>query len=988
MMSIGSFASRIFGSSNDRKVKALRPRVAEINALEPELEKLSDDELKDRTRQFREQIANGADLDSLLVPAFATVREAAKRTLGQRHFDVQLMGGMVLHSGKIAEMKTGEGKTLVATLAVYLNALASNGVHVVTVNDYLARRDSEWMGQVYKFLGLTVGCIVHGLDDEERREQYACDVTYGTNNELGFDYLRDNMKMSRAEMVQLGNRGNDAPGHFFAIVDEVDSILIDEARTPLIISGPIEDKADLYQSIDAQMKVLVDAHDKLVREIELDLAKQNGGTVDKEVLKEALKEKGYYELDEKQRSVSLSEPGNQRMEEVLQGLGLLKGTLYDIDNVTIVHHLNQALKAHALFRRDRDYIVRNGEVVIIDEFTGRMMPGRRYSEGLHQALEAKEHVAIQPENQTLAQITFQNYFRLYKKLAGMTGTALTEADEFMDIYGLDVIEVPTNMPVGRLDEDDEIYRTAKEKWEAIIAEIERAKQRKQPVLVGTVSIEKSELLSEMLKEKGVEHQVLNARYHELEATIIAQAGVPGSVTIATNMAGRGTDIKLGGNAEYRVKDWIAEQQKIGKTPDENEIHKQQLEIDAEINAAKEVVKAASETVEILPAKGKRAAKTVEKPGGLYVIATERHESRRIDNQLRGRSGRQGDPGRSKFDLSLEDDLMRIFGSERMDTVLKTLGLQEGEAIIHPWMNKSLEMAQKKVEARNFDIRKQILKYDDVMNDQRKVIFDQRVDIMAQDDVSETVKDMRQEVIDELVKRHIPEQAYAEQWNSEGLQQEINGIFGLDLPIKDWAAEEGIADQEIKERITQAADEKAARKAVEIGTDNWRQLEKAVLLHTLDHLWREHIVTLEHLRQVIGFRAYGQREPLNEYKSEAFTLFELLLAKLREATTGQLMHLELAPMEEQSVMQPVELPPMQAHHIDPTTGLDEMAMADAALAAEQGIGLAPDKRAPMQTRKANGGADPSNPATWGKVSRNAVCPCGSGKKYKHCHGRHE
>ncbi len=985
MMSIGSLASRIFGSSNERKVKSIRPQVAEINALEPELEKLSDDELRDRTRQFREQIAAGASLDSLLVPAFATVREAAKRTLGQRHFDVQMMGGMVLHHGKIAEMKTGEGKTLVATLPVYLNALAGNGVHVVTVNDYLASRDSEWMGQVYRFLGLSVGCIVHGIDDDDRKAQYDCDVTYGTNNELGFDYLRDNMKMSRDEMVQFGNRGKDAVGHFFAIVDEVDSILIDEARTPLIISGPIEDKADLYQAVDAQMKVLMDAHDQIVRDLEREMVKGNGGTVDKEAHKEALKERGYYELDEKQRTVALSEAGNARMEEILTSQGMLKGTLYDVDNVTIVHHINQALKAHSLFRRDRDYIVKEGEVVIIDEFTGRMMPGRRYSEGLHQALEAKEHVSIQPENQTLAQITFQNYFRLYKKLAGMTGTALTEADEFMDIYGLDMIEVPTNVAVGRLDEDDEIYRTANEKWNAIIGEIERAQERKQPVLVGTVSIEKSEHLSELLKKKGVSHQVLNARYHEQEAKIIAQAGVPGSVTIATNMAGRGTDIQLGGNVEYRLKDWIREREEQGETPSERETAKIHSEIQAEVERNKVLVKAARETVEIEPAKGKRPAKLVEKPGGLYVIATERHESRRIDNQLRGRSGRQGDPGRTKFYLSLEDDLMRIFGSERMDTVLRTLGLQEGEAIIHPWMNKSLEMAQKKVEARNFDIRKQILKYDDVMNDQRKVIFDQRVDIMAQDDVSETVEDMRHGLIDELVKRHIPEQAYAEQWNTDGLKEEVQQIFGLDLAIKEWAAEEGIADQEIKERITKAADEKAAKKTVDIGTENWRQLEKAVLLHTLDHLWREHIVTLEHLRQVIGFRAYGQREPLNEYKSEAFGLFEGLLAKLREATTGQLMNLELSEPEEHDLLQPVELPPMQAHHIDPLTSLDEMALADAALAAEQGLGSPNVRLAPMQSRKSSDNVDPKDPSTWGKVSRNAACPCGSGKKFKHCHG---
>ena len=981
--SIGSFASKVFGSSNERKVRRYLPLVDKINALEPELARLSDEQLRARTPQFRKQLAEGADLDDLLVPAFATVREAAKRTLKQRHFDVQLIGGMVLHSGKIAEMKTGEGKTLVATLPVYLNALTERGVHVVTVNDYLAKRDSEWMGQIYRFLGLTVGCIVHGLDDDQRRLEYACDVTYGTNNELGFDYLRDNMKMTRDEMVQFGGRPIERAGHFYAIVDEVDSILIDEARTPLIISGPVEDKADLYQAIDAQMVLLAAEHAK----IEAAIRKE-----EPEDLKEEIKTRGLYELDEKQKSVALTELGNSQMEEALEKLGLLKGSLYDVDNVTVVHHVNQALKAHALFRKDRDYIVRQDQVVIIDEFTGRMMPGRRYSEGLHQAIEAKEHVEIQPENVTLAQITFQNYFRLYKKLAGMTGTALTEQSEFLDIYGLDVIEVPTNLPVARLDEDDEIYRTAKEKWEAIIAEIERAAERKQPVLVGTVSIEKSELLSEMLKKKGIKHQVLNARYHEQEAMIIAQAGVPGTVTIATNMAGRGTDIQLGGNVEYRLKDWIREREEKQNPPSDAEIDKQRGVIEAEILQSRDLVKAASETVEIEPAKGKRAAKTVEKPGGLYVIATERHESRRIDNQLRGRSGRQGDPGRTKFYLSLEDDLMRIFGSERMDTILKTLGLQQGEAIIHPWMNKSLEMAQKKVEARNFDIRKQILKYDDVMNDQRKVIFEQRIDIMSQEDVSETISDMRREVIDDLVKRHIPENAYAEQWNADGLKTDFSEVFGLDLAVPAWAAEEGIADQEIKERLNRAADEKAAKKAVDVGPENWRQLEKAVLLHTLDHLWREHIVALDHLRQVIGFRAYGQRDPLNEYKSEAFMLFEHLLGKLREATTTQLMHLELAqPEEQRQILQPVELPPMVAHHVDASTGLDELAMADAAIAAAaNGISStkATERRAPAQSRKADSSVDPKDPSTWGKVSRNAACPCGSGKKYKHCHGRHE
>jgi preprotein translocase subunit SecA len=1007
--SFGTFASKIFGSSNERRVRSYRSRVEAINALEPELEKLSDAELRARTQTFREQHRAGTSLDDLLVPAFATVREAAKRTLGQRHFDVQLIGGMVLHEGNIAEMKTGEGKTLVATLAVYLNAIADAGVHVVTVNDYLAKRDAEWMGQVYRFLGLTVDTIVHGLDDEQRKKAYAADVTYATNNELGFDYLRDNMKLRKDEMVQRG--------HAFAIVDEVDSILIDEARTPLIISGPLEDRADLYVSVDGLVKDLVAEHDRIEAELSKSLSKDE--------VKEELKTQGLLELDEKQRQVSLNEAGNERMEQMLAEAKLLTGSLYDIENVSLVHHVNQALKAHKLFQRDKDYIVKAGEVIIIDEFTGRMMPGRRYSEGLHQALEAKEHVEIQPENQTLASITFQNYFRLYKKLAGMTGTALTEASEFMDIYGLDVIEIPTNLTVARIDEDDEIYRTQKEKLAAIVTTIADCYRRGQPILVGTTSIEKSEQLSALLKDKKyveslgksllaqaeklkeakegktsaegdlkayfndigayliqvgtakskedpIPHQVLNARYHEQEAGIIAQAGKPGAVTIATNMAGRGTDIQLGGNVEYQVRDWIAEETAAGRTPSEAEVAKKRAEIQAVVDEKK---KAALEA------------------GGLYVIGTERHESRRIDNQLRGRSGRQGDPGRSKFYLALDDDLMRIFGSDRMDSVLKTLGLQEGEAITHPWMNKSLEMAQKKVEARNFDIRKQILKYDDVMNDQRKVIFDQRKDIMAEDDVSETVTELRHQVLNDLVTRFIPERAYAEQWDMVGLKEAVQAIFGLDLPLEDWAAEEGIADEEILERLKTATDEKAARKAAEIGPATYRQIEKMVLLQTLDHLWREHLVTLEHLRQVIGFRAYGQRDPLNEYKSEAFVLFESLLARLREATTGQLMHVELAPPgEEPPELEAPELPEMHAHHVDPLTGRDELsdelAMVDAAIAARGRGAPTPEKRAPLQTRKAAGTVDPSEPATWGKVSRNAPCPCGSGKKYKHCHGKYE
>jgi preprotein translocase subunit SecA len=977
MLSLGSIAAKIFGTSNDRVVRGFRSKVEAINALEPELVGLSDDELRARTEMFRQQLKEGARLDDLLVPAFATVREAAKRVLGQRHFDVQLIGGMVLHQGNIAEMKTGEGKTLVATLAVYLNALAGNGVHVVTVNDYLAKRDAEWMGQIYKFLGLTVGIIVHDLDDEERKEQYACDVTYATNNELGFDYLRDNMKMGKDEMVQRG--------HAYAIVDEVDSILIDEARTPLIISGPLEDRADLYVGVDALIPKLAPED---------------------------------FELDEKQRQVSLTESGNETIEKLLIEAGLMKeGSLYDIENVTIVHHVNQALKAHKLFQRDKDYIVKGGQVVIIDEFTGRMMPGRRYSEGLHQALEAKEHVEIQPENQTLASITFQNYFRLYKKLAGMTGTAATEASEFLDIYGLDVIEIPTNLPVARIDEDDEIYRTTREKYDAIVQTIVDRSRHGQPILVGTTSIERSEQLSALLKDRKylenlgrrlrdqgdklkdggrdgelkayltemgsylieiatakksgdpVPHQVLNARFHEQEASIVVQAGVPGAVTIATNMAGRGTDIQLGGNAEFRLRDWLAEQAAAGVVPEPEVVAKKREELQADVEEKKKKAKEA---------------------GGLYVLATERHESRRIDNQLRGRSGRQGDPGRSKFYLSLEDDLMRIFGSSRMDSVLKTLGLQEGEAITHPWMNKSLEMAQRKVEARNFDIRKQILKYDDVMNDQRKVIFDQRLDIMGEEDVSETVRELRQELVSELISRHMPEKAYAEQWDIAGLKEAVNAIFGLDLPLDEWAAEEGIANEELRERLTKEIEDKAAGKEAELGPDLYRQIEKEVLLRTLDHLWREHLVTLEHLRQVIGFRAYGQRDPLNEYKSEAFLLFESMLARLREAVTGQLMHVELAPPEQQPLLQPVELPPMEAHHVDPSTGFDEMAMADATIAnaGRRSADVIPEKRAPIQTRRSDAGIDPNDPATWGRVARNAPCPCGSGKKYKHCHGRHD
>ena len=923
MLSFGALASKVFGSSNDRKLKKYPPLVAAINKLEPEVAALSDDELRARTDTFRARVKDGTPIEDLIPEAFATVREAAKRTIGQRHFDVQLMGGMVLNDGRIAEMKTGEGKTLVATLPVYLNALTGRGVHVVTVNDYLAKRDSAWMGAIYKFLGLTVGVIVHELNDAQRKVEYAADVTYGTNNEFGFDYLRDNMKYSAEEMVQRG--------HYFSIVDEVDSILIDEARTPLIISGPLDDRSELYNAIDTFIPKLI---------------------------------KDDYELDEKTRVVTLTEAGNEHVEQLLTEADMLKGeSLYDIENVTVVHHVQQALRAHTLFQRDRDYIVKNDEVIIIDEFTGRMMQGRRYSEGLHQALEAKEHVTIQPENQTLASITFQNYFRLYQKLAGMTGTAATEADEFMDIYGLDVVEVPTNMDMIRADEDDEVYRTAQEKYRAIITLIKDAQKRGQPMLVGTTSIEKSEILSELLKKDKVPHQVLNARYHEQEAHIIAQAGVPGAITIATNMAGRGTDIQLGGNPDMLLEDWATEEKAKGKEPTPEQIAAKREVIRAEV--------------------GKKKTKALE-AGGLYVVGTERHESRRIDNQLRGRSGRQGDPGRSRFFLSLEDDLMRIFGSQRMDGMLQALGLKEDEAIIHPWINKALEKAQAKVEARNFDIRKNLLKFDNVMNDQRKAIFEQRLDLMSDADLGDTVGDMRRQVIDDLMGKHVPEKSFAEQWDVDGLKEDMQATFDLDLPVADWAKEEGIGEEEVHERLVRAADEKAAKKAADFGPQIMRQIEKAVLLQTLDHLWREHLVTLEHLRQVIGLRGYGQRDPLNEYKSESFTLFEHMLARLREAVTGQLMHVELTRQEDVPPLDAAELPPMEAHHFDPTTGEDEFALEAASVGPAV---TAKGAAAPARSRKASQaqGPNPADPSTWGKVQRNALCPCGSGKKYKHCHG---
>jgi len=906
MVRVGVLAKKIFGSSNERRVKSLRPKVAAVNALEDEMRALSDDELRARTDQFRADLANGAKLDDIVVPAFATAREASRRVLGMRPFDVQLIGGMVLNQGAIAEMRTGEGKTLVATLPVYLNALVGKGVHVVTVNDYLASRDAEWMGRVYKFLGLTVGVIVHGLDDDERRAAYACDVTYGTNNELGFDYLRDNMKYDRAQMVQRP--------HHYAIVDEVDSILIDEARTPLIISGPLEDRSEMYNTVDALM---------------LDLKPED------------------YELDEKQRTSTFTEEGTEKIENRLKDADLLKGeSLYDIENVGMVHHVNNALKAHLLFTKDKDYIVRNNEIVIIDEFTGRMMPGRRYSEGLHQALEAKEHVTIQPENQTLASITFQNYFRMYEKLAGMTGTAATEAEEFGNIYGLEVIEIPTNLPVIRKDEDDEVYRTVEEKYRAIVEEIRTASRSGQPLLVGTASIEKSEYLADRLRKEGFkDFEVLNARHHEREASIVAQAGRPGAVTIATNMAGRGTDIQLGGNADMRIAE------ELGDMPEGPERQAAEEAIRADIAQLKEKALAA---------------------GGLYVLATERHESRRIDNQLRGRSGRQGDPGRSKFYLSLQDDLMRIFGSERMDGMLKKLGLKEDEAIIHPWINKALEKAQTKVEARNFDIRKNLLKYDDVMNDQRKVVFGQRLELMDGVNLDETVTEMRQEVVDDLVARHIPERAYAEQWDAAGLKEGVEQYLNLDLPVAEWVKEEGIAEDEIRERISHAAEEAAAARAERFGPDIMTYVQKSVVLQTLDALWREHLVNLDHLRSVIGFRGYGQRDPLNEYKSETFELFQALLGNLRQAVTGQLMRVEL--VQEQPPEPEPEMPQMVARHIDATTGEDDFADGEVMTLARETLRTVPAEK-----------RDPKNPATWGKVGRNEACPCGSGKKYKHCHG---
>ena len=896
MLGIGTLSKKVFGTPNDRKVKSERKTVERINALEPEFEALSDEGLIAKTAEFRERVAGGESLDDILPEAFANCREAAKRALGLRAFDVQLLGGIFLHQGNIAEMKTGEGKTLVATFPAYLNALTGKGVHIVTVNDYLAKRDAEWMGNVYAALGMTTGVVHPQQPEDQKAVAYACDITYATNNELGFDYLRDNMKSERDQMHQRH--------HFFAIVDEVDSILIDEARTPLIISGPSEDRSDLYVTID-----------KLIPEIEDD----------------------HFELDEKTKNVSYSEEGNEFIEQRLHEAGILpeEQSLYDPESTTIVHHVNQGLRAHKLFHKDKEYIVRDGQVVLIDEFTGRMMAGRRLSDGLHQAIEAKEGVEIQPENVTLASVTFQNYFRLYDKLAGMTGTAATEAEEFAEIYGLGVVEIPTNMPIARNDEHDQVYRTGREKYEAIVKQIKKANEKGQPVLVGTTSIEKSEFLAGMLEKEGIAHNVLNARQHEQEAQIVADAGKLGAVTIATNMAGRGTDIKLGGNVEFKVMEAIA------ADPDGHP---------DEIRARIEAEHAGQE-------------QAVKDAGGLYVLATERHESRRIDNQLRGRSGRQGDPGRSSFYLSLEDDLMRIFGSERLDNVLGKLGMKDGEAIVHPWVNKSLEKAQAKVEGRNFDIRRQLLKFDDVMNEQRKVIFGQRLEIMEAEDISEIAEDMRHQVIDDLVDHRMPPKSYADQWDTEGLQTDVQEKLGLDVPVAEWASEEGVENDEIRERLYRASNEFMASKAAKFGPEVMRSIEKQLLLQTIDTKWREHLLTLEHLRSVVGFRGYAQRDPLNEYKSEAFQLFEGLLDGLRTEVTEKLAQIRPITPEEQEEM------------------MRQVAAQQAALQA-----AAQPAPGPVAPGEALPGFVENDPSTWGNPGRNDPCPCGSGKKFKHCHGR--
>ena len=943
------FAKKLFGSSNDRKVKAFQDHAQRINALEPKFAALSDDELRMMTDAFRDRLANGETLDKILPEAFAVVREASKRVLGQRQYDVQLAGGMILHEGGIAEMRTGEGKTLVAVAPVYLNALPGKGVHVITVNDYLARRDAETMGKVYRFLGLEVGVIVNGLSQGQRQQAYNADVTYGTNNEFGFDYLRDNLVYDRREMVQRP--------HNFAIVDEVDSILIDEARTPLIISGPTEDRSDLYKVLDG-------------------------------LIKDLIKDKDTFELDEKQKQVLLTELGSERLEQALEQGGHFAADttgLYDAANISLVHHSNQALRANTLYQRDKDYIIKGGEIVLIDEFTGRMMTGRRLSEGLHQAIEAKEDVKIQPENQTLASVTIQNYFRLYEKLSGMTGTAATEAQEFGDIYKMDVLEVPTNRPIQRKDYDDEVYRTHAEKNQAIARQIAECHLAGQPILVGTVSIERSEQLSDLLnrfeykvetsrtlkpeyagkakeaekigdaaynityetKLRGIPHSVLNARQHEQEAYIVADAGLPGAVTIATNMAGRGTDIQLGGNLEMKMQKWLLEQRNMA------------VEVTPEMETAKE----AEFKAEIAVQKEKALA-----AGGLFVLGTERHESRRIDNQLRGRTGRQGDPGTSKFYLSCEDDLLRIFAGDRLDSIMKTFGVAEGEAITHPWLNRAIETAQKRVETRNYDIRKNLLKYDDVVNDQRKAVFEQRQEFMDSEDLSELVGDFRRDVVSDLVERYMPPKAYAEQWDIDGLDEKVRSTLGLELPLHDWAAEEGVSNEEIEERLLAAADARAAERLEMIGAEQTRGLEKQFMLQMIDMQWREHLVHLDHLRGVIGLRGYGQRDPLNEYKTEAFSLFENLLYDLRHNVTRWLMTVEFR------FQAPPELPEFQEIHLNPGTGENEMANPSAQNPEGMLIG---DDRSKLPVE--------ALPPGWEMTGRNSPCPCGSGRKFKHCHG---
>ncbi|MFT4090749.1 MAG: preprotein translocase subunit SecA [Asticcacaulis sp.] len=942
-----AFAKSLFGSSNDRKVKSMQGRVARINALEPKYKAMSNEELAHQTVLFKERLAKGAKLDSLLEEAFAVTREAAWRSIGQRHYDVQLTGGMILHEGGIAEMRTGEGKTLVATAPVYLNALEGKGVHLITVNDYLAKRDAEFMGRVYRFLGLSTGVIVNGLSQPQRKQAYNSDVTYGTNNEFGFDYLRDNLTYNRQEMVQRG--------HNFVIVDEVDSILIDEARTPLIISGPTEDRSELYKILDG-------------------------------LIREMIKDEETFDLDEKQRQALLSELGSERIEEMLALNGLIPedtSGLYDPANISLVHHANQALRANTLYTLNKDYIVRDGEVILIDEFTGRMMQGRRLSEGLHQAIEAKEGVQIQPENQTLASVTIQNYFRMYKKLSGMTGTAATEAAEFGDIYKMEVLEVPTHRQIKRIDDDDEVYRTEAEKYKAIAEQVAACYVRGQPILVGTASIEKSEALSEFLNSfayksevsrtlksehlnadkkalqklgdeaynidyrtgKGIPHNVLNARHHENEAYIIGDAGVPGAVTIATNMAGRGTDIQLGGNVDLRLQKWLEEQDVAGVEVTQNQILAKKSEIEAQVASHKE--------------------KALES-GGLFVLGTERHESRRIDNQLRGRTGRQGDPGRSKFFLSCEDDLMRIFAGDRLNAMMKTLGVEEGEAITHKLLNSAIATAQKRVEQRNYEIRKNLLKYDDVVNDQRKAVFEQRQDFMDAEDLSELIAEFRDDTIHDIVERHLPPKAYAEQWNVAGLKEQVQELLGLDLPLEQWAAEEGIANEEIEERIRKISADKMDERLQLLGADQMKALEKNFLLQMIDVQWREHLMHLDHLRAVIGLRGYGQRDPLNEYKTEAFSLFETLLVNLRHNTTRWLMTVEIRMQPQVQEPDPLQF---EEIHLDPSTGQNLASQPIDSLSADQ------RERLPASAL----------PAGWEGTSRNAVCPCGSGKKFKHCHG---